>query len=65
MIQFAAGHGLCLAEWQVGRGEDREVRFVPREKPDRDERGTSERRGEFPRPGGVALEGSWSPPRRR
>lgn len=31
MIQFA-GHGLCLAGWQIGKGEDRKVRFIPREK---------------------------------
>lgn len=47
MIQFAA-HGLCLAGWQAGRGEDREVRFIPREKPDRDGRGRSVRRGKLP-----------------
>lgn len=57
MIQ-SAGHGLCLVGWQVGRGEDREVRFIPREKPDRDGRGTSVRRGKFPHAGGVAMEGS-------
>ena len=47
MIQ-SEGHGLYLRGWQVAKGEDREVRFIPREKPDREGRGTSEPKREIP-----------------
>lgn len=42
------GHGLYLGGWQVAKGEDREVRFIPREKSDREGRGTSELKREIP-----------------
>lgn len=45
MIQ---GHGLYLRGWQVAKGEDREMRFIPREKPDREGRGMSEPKREIP-----------------
>lgn len=47
MIQ-SEGHGLYLGGWQVAKGEDREVRFIPREKSDREGRGTSEPKREIP-----------------
>lgn len=60
MIQ-SEGHGLYLRGWQVAKGEDREVRFIPREKPDREGRGTSEPKREIPRPGvgsrGIVFQG--------
>ena len=58
MIQ-SEGHGLYLRGWQVAKGEDREVRFIPREKPDREGRGTSEPKREIPRPGVGSRGGSF------
>lgn len=52
-----------LVSWRVtlGKGEDREVRFIPREKPDREGRGRCERKREIPLPGGVAGQGAMEP----